>query len=820
MYKQPISQVFGSVPIRMDGGEENPTPPPPPPPDDPEADPTPRPWPTDPDKDEEAAPRPWPTDPDKDEEAAPRPWPTDPDQKEESASRQIGDSRSSGKVYALLIGIDEYKKPGANLKGCVRDSKEVESYLRENVDGAQESLHLYCLRSPESSADPDHPVASETHALATRENIVAGFTEFLTQAGPGDTVIIHYAGHGSNEKRPKELWHLDPEENSEHRGETIICMDSYTPDNGVLVAPVRDQEIRWMISRIAANEPHIVVIMDCCNSSGNTRDFDPEVTVRYTSSEQKAARPGIESFVFYQKDEQAKKTLATDSTKFTIPQGRHVAMYACHSYELAKETNFPEGRFGAFTYYTLQSLRATRGRVSYRDLIKLVRAKTAAKVSFQSPQYFSPVPEDVDQYFLGGSAAKDQNSYTATPGDQPGKGTIDAGSLHGIRPVEEGTTQLVLFPPDTDLQTAKPSEGLLATVTAVEAQRSHIELADGADFQEGVSYYKAVVTGEPLPATKVRVVAEIDEALVDNDQDDKLATGIKLIEAAIEQNPFIQLTDGIADSQFTVFVYRYEDQDKFRIAERDKTAALVQPKTGLTEANANKLVDELGHIARWERTLHLDNPHNVIIEPNDLQLIAIDGDGNEIKKHSGEIILKYKAGEKKPRLKFKVNAKDPKVPLYCDLIHIKSDFGISPGLLPPDTHLGHISFQEGRRRTERDIKEVYAGSHVMVRGKTDPLGLYLSFSLPEGKDEDTDHFMLLASTEQFDPMHLWQAPLERASSHRGGDEPKVKSPLDALMRKVATRSASFDTGEEEDEAPAKLTDWWTTTIAIKTVRES
>lgn len=748
------------------------------------------------------------------------------------------------KIYALLIGIDgyEYGSPKLDLKGCVRDSKEVERYLRENIAQADQRLHLRCLRNPVSKPDSSRPVAAEEHRSATRAEMIKGFTEFLTQAGPKDAVFIHYSGHGTTYKKPQELQRLEAKENDNLRGEALVPQDTFMRNaKGVMLAPVRDQEIRWMISRIAANNPHIVVILDCCNSSGNTRAFDQgEVSVRYTPPDE-AAPSDIASFVFYQQDAKLREQFDQKRSDINIPQGRHLALHACHSYELAKETGFKPGpkRYGIFTYYVLQTLRTTRGRISYRDLIKLVRTKTVAKVAHQSPQYYSYDPTDIDQYFLGGTVAKDQFTYTVIPGSKAGQGLMDAGSLHGIHPLSEGTTHLTLFPPGTDLKTAKASDGLAATVTAVNAHESDIRLVDDQQFADGVAFYQAVITAAPMPKTKVSIVAEIDEKIVPPDQDEKLAAGIAYLKTAIKDHPLIELTDQAADRQFKVFVYRYKNEDRFRIAEKDKLEALVAPKVGLTEKNARALAEELAHIARWQRTLTLNNDHPAIIRPDDLELIVIDEQGNEIKNHNGSItfhfitddlplqpprrdpdgkeyIIEFREGDTDPGLKFRVALRNKQqVMLYCALVQLSSDFSIQPDRLPPDTHLGKTSFVDDDKKINREVWEAYSGSHEKDNlGQENPKGQYIYFYLPEHKEEDTDHFKLIASTEQFDPVHLRQDALERASSTRSaGDNQPPKSQLDSLMPNVSTRAT-----RPSRSAKKKIADWFTTTISIKLKR--
>ena len=61
---------------------------------------------------------------------------------------------------------------------------------------------------------------------ATRAAVVDGFRTHLTQAGPDDTVLFYYSGHGSQEYAPPEFWAVEPD----HLDETLVCFDSRQPD--------------------------------------------------------------------------------------------------------------------------------------------------------------------------------------------------------------------------------------------------------------------------------------------------------------------------------------------------------------------------------------------------------------------------------------------------------------------------------------------------------------------------------------------------------------------------------------------------------------
>lgn len=746
----------------------------------------------------------------------PRPWP------------RADQYQRGQKVFALLIAVDQYDMPGANLGGCVKDSVAVETYLRNSTDKPDKRLHVCTLRSMLPSqvgkvaASGPEPASMLTGA-PTRAGIIDAFQTFLTQAGEDDAVFIHYSGHGSFETRPQELWHLDAEESSTHRAESLVCQDSYTTVDGQFVPALRDKEVRWLISQVAQRNPHITLMMDCCNSAGNTRFKEEGTLARFTPGATVNERNSIKGYVFYQHDLEARATLDTNPTAFQIPEGRHVALYACHSYELAKETSFPEGRFGVFTYYLLQTLRATKGHITYRDLLKLVREKATQKVSAQSPQYYASLPTDTDLVFLGGSTGA-SDAFTLTPGDTAIRARMDAGSLHGLVGPEAGPTYLTVFPANLDSWAIEDAATMRAKIVELAPDHSIVELQDDASWPADTALLKAKVESAPLTKTKICLELEADEALISLDDipagvnADAITTAYHAVQTAMADHPHLELVDKASGQwDYRFFIYRYEGQDKLRITKQDKVEALIAPRVGWGKTTIQAVVDELTHIAKWQRTLSLQNPQPTLIQPGIMDLEVIDGNGEAIKDHGGEVVLEAVDGQAAPKLKFKAVLRDPlRTRLFCALVHLRPDFGINPSMLPPDAHLGVFSSVEGGSRIERKQLEVYAGSHIAVGGATDPLGLYLQFSVPEGKTESVDHFKLIVSTEEFDSLHLWQNKLELADTPRAGRKPDKNSTLDHLMHEVQNRDASW--AGVSAEPPKKVTDWWSTTVTVKTKR--
>uniref|UniRef100_UPI0035CA1F04 caspase family protein n=1 Tax=uncultured Nostoc sp. TaxID=340711 RepID=UPI0035CA1F04 len=139
----------------------------------------------------------------------------------------------SRKLYALLVGIDNYPNPNHRLQGCVNDITAIEEYLNERFDKQEYQLYLQTLKDEQ----------------ATREGVIDGFRNHLRQAGENDVVLFYYSGHGSQELAPKEFWHIEPD----HQDETLVCYDSRTEKGWDLA----DKELALLIAEVAEKKPHL-----------------------------------------------------------------------------------------------------------------------------------------------------------------------------------------------------------------------------------------------------------------------------------------------------------------------------------------------------------------------------------------------------------------------------------------------------------------------------------------------------------------------------------------------------------------------------------
>ena len=163
-------------------------------------------------------------------------------------------------VRGLVIGIDDYapRPLGAGkLEGAVNDARDI----REALTGiGVEDLTVLL--------DGD----------ANRDRIVTEWRGLLERAEPGDTLVLTYAGHGSQE--PERV----PGTERDGKDEVLILGGFRSTGRGTRERIFDDELNRWFLDA-GRKELKVVFVADACHSGTLTRAADPRaraLTYRYT----------------------------------------------------------------------------------------------------------------------------------------------------------------------------------------------------------------------------------------------------------------------------------------------------------------------------------------------------------------------------------------------------------------------------------------------------------------------------------------------------------------------------------------------------------
>ena len=361
------------------------------------------------------------------------------------------------------MGVGAYERVRA-LRGPVGDVLTLTKYLQNQTDF---DLKLLAL----------------TDRLANKKAVIDGFQTHLAKAGPADTVLFYFSGHGAQEAADTSVW----ADEADGQLECLVCHDGGTANPWEFM--LSDKELRYLLGPVCATGAHVVVMADCCHAGDNTRAVDllaltmPDQDIRERRLAEPAPRRPYEGFFFH--DTITAAQIKTQGLDVVMPQGNHIQFAACESEELAEEFNGE----GIFTKNLLAVLNAAHGQVSYRDLHSRLRQYMRFGYE-QRPRVYVPDGQDaavLERGFLNRPIDQNSLSVSATFNTQKGW-LLDAGAIHGMASCPADGVILLY---DATTKTAYP-----ASVKQVGADYTVLTVADDVAVKlDQTSVYRATVAG-------------------------------------------------------------------------------------------------------------------------------------------------------------------------------------------------------------------------------------------------------------------------------------------------------------------------------------
>lgn len=271
---------------------------------------------------------------------------------------------------ALLVGINHYPDPRNNLRGCVNDALQTSQVLgaRYGFDGA-DSVRL---------------LADER---ATGNAIRRRLEWLLSGARPGDVLVFHFSGHGS------QVRDRDGDELDDGLDE-IICPYDHDWDN-----PFTDDELARAIGEVKEGV-NLTVILDCCHAGTGLRDFQPPLLPQRSRSI--PPPPDIrhrENFVI--EDCGPTRSITMTARRDELPltrfgariAGQGALLIAACAPEQVSADAWIEGDFhGALTWYLWRAAFELDYSASYDKLIRRTRELVAEARFEQVPQLEGDLP--------------------------------------------------------------------------------------------------------------------------------------------------------------------------------------------------------------------------------------------------------------------------------------------------------------------------------------------------------------------------------------------------------------------------------------------
>jgi hypothetical protein len=250
---------------------------------------------------------------------------------------------------ALLVGINRYPDPENALRGCLNDVRQVGDLLHAHFgfggNGAARVL---------------------TDAHATTAAIVSGLHWLVDDASPGDVLVFHYSGHGSQvpDQHGDEADGLDE----------IICPYDLDWDD-----PFTDDDLYAIVRGLPASV-NLTVILDSCHSGTGLR----ELPARGAAARSRWLEP----------PERLRRPLQEDRamTRFGARAAEcgAILIAGCRSDQSSADADIDGEYHGALTFFLCRAIDELSYAASYRAVIARTRRLLQANGYEQVPQLEGP----------------------------------------------------------------------------------------------------------------------------------------------------------------------------------------------------------------------------------------------------------------------------------------------------------------------------------------------------------------------------------------------------------------------------------------------
>ncbi|KAH0829415.1 hypothetical protein FOPE_10244 [Fonsecaea pedrosoi] len=490
----------------------------------------------------------------------------------------MADTKPRG--WAVLIGINFYRD-NKSLNGCVHDVTSVKAFLDESAPHIDATV--FTASQP---SDPTSNVPSEEPALLpTYENVTSELERIKEQARAGDTVYIHYSGHGTTGRTPltnSQDPHLDTEE---------FALVLYDEAHGMRKLP--GSELARLLKAMVDKSLVVILVLDCCFSGGVTRDgsrsrpkvrsidYDNSIAATYSSLPHRGQGPLRDGRM---------------APQWLINPEGYATLCACGPYETAEEFEFDDGKFhGALTYFLLRALKALRRsgvEMDTQALYQHICARFHASVPHQNPRRFG----NETLSWFGKRLVNGDNAFSTVFFPQEGSQLcLRAGYAHGVQRGDD-----FALCPLTEARNADPRSDSHIRVTASLVRGLTSDLVSSApDISLGRVKSGWVAT----PRTQLRLQNTMIQLSLEDDD-------IKTWHQRSNSRTFLRFCEDDLGGQPCAFKIRVNSRREYEVTDQSSQPLVCLPTVPCGRDDAiDVAISILEHVAIYKSIEAIENRH-------------------------------------------------------------------------------------------------------------------------------------------------------------------------------------------------------------------
>lgn len=574
-------------------------------------------------------------------------------------------------LFASFVGIDAY--PQNPLSGCVKDVLAMDLILRQQMaqqnNTAYKPAYFLAPKPSGKEAIKDYATAQKIEELKyeapTFNAISTKAFAHLKNAQNGDTCLFYYSGHGSQTDAPEVFWHTKPD----RQNETIVCVDSRDAANAES-RDIIDKELAYLLwDTVKGKEVHCLVIMDCCHSGNNTREFLKIAAsdIRYRHCPSSKNKIAFEEYLGYDRG-----FYIMNNGNAGITTARYVHLAAARDAEKAQESS----KGGLFTRKLIDALRAGGTTKSYRELVQTVAITVHNHASQQNPVAFARENEDLDFKFLGTAIKPYLPSFEVRYDFALQQWVMYGGAIHNIRP-SSGTTKTIV----KIVGTATAAE-----VTEVLANTSFLNVDALAAFDKSGEQYSAVISSMASPRVTIGLAETVWQQPL----------FVQILEAAFNNTGHLHYTidfnNAVTDADYVIQLT--VDYD-FILTKPDGQLPLFR-----REKDVSHFLQDVEAVSKWTSVTELNNANTAFTKDDFIFCLEklegkniIPGNSEVWSEYAGqsatiipgtEQVFNYK-DDKQPAYRFSITLKNTAISsCYIGALYMDSLFGISYNLIQSD----------------------------------------------------------------------------------------------------------------------------------------
>jgi len=259
---------------------------------------------------------------------------------------------------ALLVGLNKYKQPGSDLRGCVNDVTNMRTLLSDTYKFKLDNIRLLF------------------DSRATKKGIINRLNWLVLDAKPGDELVFHYSGHGS------QVRDRNGDELKDNKDEILCPHDLDWND------PFTDDILAGIFKKLTKGA-FLTVLIDACHSGSMTRSFfvAPEYREKSKKSRDRFLVPPIDiQHRSHNIDISTSGIGKKQNSKGYVVDQNHVLISGCRDNQTSADAYIDRKYQGAFTAMLLKAIYNNNQNKTWEQIHRGVKKRLCRTRYSQIPQ--------------------------------------------------------------------------------------------------------------------------------------------------------------------------------------------------------------------------------------------------------------------------------------------------------------------------------------------------------------------------------------------------------------------------------------------------